>query len=200
MKTELKTSILKRIKSNNLKAFSCYDFTDLSSYKTISKCLQRLENEKVIERVIAGIYCLNSYDKVLKIKVLPSIDDVIHAIARKHNWIICPTGATALNAIGLSTQVAVAHTYLSNGPYKEYIIYDNKVNLKRTMNREIGGYSPITNLLIQCIKAIGEGNIEQNQIDYLRNKLSQEDKRTVVNETTLIQTWIRKTVLEICEH
>ena len=75
MKTELKDLILKRIKEKNLKAFSCYDFTDLASYKTISKCLERLEDTKEIKRVHQGIYSLNLFDDVLNLPVLPSIDD-----------------------------------------------------------------------------------------------------------------------------
>lgn len=199
MKTELKELILKRIKGNNLRSFSCFDFTDLANYKTISKCLERLEDEGVIVRIISGIYCLNKFDKVLNIRVLPSVDDVIRTIARKNNWIICQTGNTALNAMGLSTQVVASYTYLSSGPYKEYMIFDNKVSLKRTMNREIGGYSPITNLLIQCIKAIGENSISPTHIGLLKNKLSKEEKRKVIEETTLIQVWIRNIILKICD-
>ncbi|MBN1981875.1 MAG: hypothetical protein JW795_10100 [Chitinivibrionales bacterium] len=33
------------------------------------------------------------------------IDQVAHAIARKHGWTIKPSGETALNILGLSTQV-----------------------------------------------------------------------------------------------
>ena len=89
MKTELKDLILKRIEEKKLKAFSCYDFTDLASYKTISKCLGRLEDTKEIKRVHQGIYSLNLFDDVLNLPVLPSIDDVVNCLSRKHKWIIC---------------------------------------------------------------------------------------------------------------
>lgn len=198
MKTELKPLILKRIKEKKLKAFSCFDFTDFAPYKTVSKCLERLQNDGDIIRIISGIYSLNKYEEILHIQILPSIDDVVVAIARKNNWIISPSGNTALNVAGLSTQVVASYTYLTTGPYKEYVIYGNKVVLKRTMNREINSHSPITNLLIQCIKAIGENNIEQYQIDHFKNKLSQSDKDKILKETTTIQTWIRNIILIIC--
>jgi len=151
MKTDLKDIILKRIKDKKLKAFFCYDFTDLSSYKTISKCLERLEDSKVITRIIQGICSLNLFDEVLSLPILPSVDDVIHCMARKNKWIICPSGNTALNIMGLSTQVPSSYTYLSSGPYKSYLIYDVPVLLKRTMARELIDYSNTTLLLIQCI-------------------------------------------------
>ena len=123
MKTDLKTLILKRIQDAPLKAFSCYDFTDLASYKAISKCLERLEDNGEIKRIIQGIYSLNAFDDVLKLPILPSVDDVVNCLARKHRWILCPTGNAALNAMGLSTQVPASYSYLSSGPYKNYLIY-----------------------------------------------------------------------------
>ena len=199
MKTELKELILQRIKENNLKAFSCYDFTDLSSSKTISKCLERLEDSQEIKRIIQGIYCLNLFDDLLSLPVLPSIDDVIRCLERKHKWIICPTGNTALNMMGLSTQVPANYSYLSSGPYKNYTIYEIPVSLKRTIMRELIDYSYKTLLLIQCIKAIGKDNISDNEISILRNKLDTIDKLNALKETTSIQAWIRKIILSICK-
>lgn len=199
MKTKLKDFILKRIKSNNLKAFSCYDFTDLAAYKTISKCLERLENSKEITRIIQGIYTLTIFDEVLKLYVLPSIDDVVDCLARKHKWIICPTGNTALNVMGLSTQVPASYSYLTSGPYKKYLIYDMPVSLKRTMNRELSDYSQKTLLLIQCIKALGKDNMSEKDITILKSKLTSTDKQKILEETLVIQAWIRKTIVLICK-
>ena len=78
------------------------------------------------------IYCINLFDDVLALPILPSIDEVINCLARKHKWIICPTGNAALNIMGLSTQVPASYTYLSSGPYKEYLIYETPVSLKRS--------------------------------------------------------------------
>lgn len=199
MKTELKEKILQRIKDKKLKAFSCYDFTDLSSYKTISKCLERLEDTQQIKRIIQGIYCLNTFDDVLNLPILSSVDDVITCLARKHKWTICPTGNTALNMMGLSTQVPATYSYLSSGPYKNYLIYGIPVSLKRTMTRELLDYSYRTLLLIQCIKAIGKDNMSIREIAFLKEKLSQTDKENALRETMSIQTWIRTIIEVICK-
>ena len=199
MKTELKEQIFKRIKDKMLKAFSCYDFTDLADYKTISKCLERLEDSKTIRRVIDGVYSLNSFDDVLSLPILPSVDDIVECIARKHKWIICPSGNTALNIMGLSTQVPASYSYLTSGPYKQYLIYDIPVSLKRTMARELADYSYKTLLLIQCIKAIGKDNITDNEIAIIKSKLDSRDKLKALKETVFLQTWIRKIVVLICK-
>ena len=199
MKTGLKSSILKRIQSQQLKAFSCYDFTDLANYKTISKCLERMEDIQEIKRIIQGIYYLNRYDEILCLPILPSINDVAHCLARKHGWIICPTGNAALNMLGLSTQVPSKYVYLSSGPYKDYLIYDVPIVFKRTMNRELGNYSYKTLLLIQCIKTIGKDSFKEDEIRLLKKRLTEEEKKEAFCETTLIQTWIRNIIIKICK-
>lgn len=199
MKTELKATILNKIKKENLKAFSCYDFTDLSSYKTISKCLERMEDNKEITRITQGIYCLSTFDEYLNLPVLPSINDVAKCLARKHKWIIAPSGNLALNLMNLSTQVPANYVYLSSGPYKEYKIYEINVSFKRTTTREIIDYSEKTLLLIQCIKAIGKNRIDEKTINNLRKQLSSKEKEKALNESLTIQTWIRNIIVLICE-
>lgn len=199
MKTELKTQILQRIESEKLKAFSCYDFTDLANYKTISKCLERLENSKVITRISYGIYALNLFDDVLSLPMLPSIDDIVNCLARKHRWIICPTGNTALNAMGISTQVPASYSYLTTGPYKSYSIYGIPVSLKRTMTRELVDYSYSTLLLIQCIKSIGKDNMTDRELSILKSKLTAIEKYNALKETSVLQAWIRNIIVLICK-
>ena len=199
MITEMKTLILQKIKTNNLKAFSCYDFIDIASYKTISKNLERMEHNSEIKRIINGVYCLSLFDDVLKLPILPPVDDVANCIARKHKWSICPSGNLALNLMGLSTQVPASYSYLSSGPYKEYIIYNNKVLFKRTMAKEIIDYSYKTLLLIQCIKTIGRENVNNELIGILSSKLSNEDKEKALEETLTIQIWIRDIITCICK-
>lgn len=199
MKTELKTLILKKIKQMNIKAFSCYDFTEFASYKTISKSLQRMEENDEIKRILNGVYCLNRFDDVLKLPLLPTINEVVECIARKHKWTICPAGNLALNILGLSTQVPANYLYLSNGPYKEYFIYGTKVSLKRTMNREISDYSYKTLLLIQSIKALGEDKINDQTLNKFKLALSSLDKQRALKETTTSQAWIRNVIVQICK-
>ena len=199
MKTELRNRIFKKIKDRNLRAFSCFDFTDLAPYKAVSKCLERLEDSQDIRRIIQGIYCLNLIDRDLQLPILPSIDEVVECLARKNKWIISPTGNTALNLMSMSTQVPAIYEYLSTGPYKEYVIYGIHVHLKRTMARELIDYSKKTLLLIQCIKAIGKENFDFDDVAALSLRLDSIDKKRALAETSGIQAWIRKIIVTICK-
>ena len=80
-----------------------------------------------------------------------------------------------------------------------YLIYETPVCLKRTMTRELVDYSYMTLILIQCIKAIGKDNINDDDITLLRSKLNHIEKMNALKETTFIQSWIRKIIVQICK-
>ena len=71
--------------------------------------------------------------------------------------------------------------------------------LTNTYDKELIDYSYKTLLLIQCIKAIGKDNITEEEIIILRNKLNPIDKRRALEETPILQAWIRKIVVLICK-
>ena len=198
MNYDTKSLVLKKIDEDKLESFSCFDFVDIASYKTINKCLERMEDGKEIVRIINGVYRLNKFSEVLHLPVIPSMDNIASTIARKHGWKICPEGNVALNMIGLSTQVPSQYVYLSSGPYKNYKIFNSLLVFKRTTNRELLDYSYITLLIIQSIKALGKNHISDRDINFLNTFLSNDDKKTLLKETKYIQTWIRNIIVKIC--
>ena len=67
------------------------------------------------------------------------------------------------------------------------------------MPREINGYSKITIMVIQGLRAIGKDNITENQIQRFSNILSNEDKQTILSEAKNSTAWIYKNIRNICE-
>lgn len=57
---------------------------------------------------------------------------------------------TALNLLGLSTQVTAVWSYISDGPYKTYEWNSTKLEFKHRTNKEITGLSYMTSLVIQA--------------------------------------------------
>ena len=100
--------------------FITSDFFDIADTDVVNKCLSRLEKNNVIHRVIRGVYEYPEYSEFLNEYVAPSPDKVAHALARNYGWTIVPCGDTALNMLGLSTQVPAVWSYVSDGTYKTY--------------------------------------------------------------------------------
>ncbi len=93
------------------------DFFTIADYETVRKTLNRLVNDEYIQRIINGVYYKPKYIEAINEYKAPNIDEVAHAIARKYNWTIAPSGNTALNLLGLDTQVPAKWTYISDGRY-----------------------------------------------------------------------------------
>ena len=104
------------------KVFFANDFLDIASNATVRQSLKRLVDDEKIKRVIDGFYYNPKYSELIGEYEAVSIHELALAIARKYNWNIAPYSSTALNLLGLSTQVPTHYKYISSGRYKEYKI------------------------------------------------------------------------------
>jgi hypothetical protein len=191
--------IKKEIKRKKLNTFSAKDFIELGNIKTINKSLERMEKNKEIRRIISGVYDIPKYSTILKEYGTPSISGVALALARAHNWKICPSGTSALNYLGLSTQVPAQYTYVSSGPYKTYSIGNTELVFKHTNNRLIYDTSEDTAILIQAIKALGRGNITEKHQKRIREKYDESTIKRILKESKHYSVWIYESIRKIFE-
>lgn len=166
------------------------DFADIAGKDTIRRNLNRLVQKKAIRRIIKGIYEKPKFSKLLNEYVAVDPSAVAHAIARSYNWTIAPCGNTALNILGISTQVPASWCFFSDGPYKTYIVDNTRIEFKRRTNREITSLSSITALVIQALKTLGKEHITAATITTISSKLSEDDKATLLQEANKSTSWV----------
>ena len=193
---EIKQKILS---AENGTVFVAVDFVDLADKTTVSVCLTRLESENIIQRILRGVYYKAEYNEFLQEYVVPNPDKVAHALARNFGWTIVPCGDTALNILGLSTQVPAAWSYVSDGTYKEYTYDNTTIKFKRTTNKEISKLSYNTALVVQALKALGKDNIDDAIINKLKNDLTDEEKATALLEAKAATSWVYEYIKQICK-
>lgn len=174
------------------------DFVLLTDKKTASVCLSRLETEKVVSKIMRGVYYKPEYNDFLGEFVAPEPDAVAHALARNFGWTIVPCGDTALNLLGLSTQIPAAWVYVSDGTYKEYIYEQTTIKFKRTTNKEISKLSYKTALVVQALKALGKDNVDDVVLTKLRNNLTDSEKQALLTEAKAATSWIYAYIKRIC--
>ena len=179
--------------------FIANDFTDIADYETVRKALNRLAEKGRIQKILRGVYYCPSFSKLLQEYEAPSPHQVALAIARKFNWNIAPSGMTALNMLGLSTQVPAKWCYISDGPYNNYKFGNITIEFKRRNNREIAGMSYNTALIIQGIKALGKSNIDDYSIQKIRAALSESDQKDLLSEAKPTMVWVYKAIKQVCE-
>ena len=179
---------------NQGKIYYIHDFYNLGTKNTIKSALYRLNEEGKITRLIDGLYTKPKFSEILNEYSYPDANAVAEKIAIKFSWTISPSGDTALNNTGLSTQVPNEYVYISDGPYREYLYRNKKIIFKHTANRNITSYSKELSILIQAIKAIGKDNISDGDIQKLAY-FSKNINEDLLKDTLKLPFWIQE-VLE----
>ncbi len=193
------TNQIEKIMSENQgKVFSINDFYNLGTKNTIKSILYRLNKENQITRLIEGLYIKPKYSKILKEYSYPDASEIAEKLANKFSWTISPAGDTALNYMGLSTQIPNEYIYISDGPYREYLYRDKKIIFKHTTNRNITSYSKELSILIQAIKALGKDNIGKEDIKKLAI-FAKKIKENFKEDTLKLPFWIQEVLRKIQE-
>jgi len=175
------------------------DFFDIAEAVKVNMCLFRLTESGDINRVMQGVYAKPRYSNLLNANVPPRSDNIAKAIARNYGWTIVPCGDTALNLLGLSTQVPATVMYVSDGPYKEYNADGITLRFKRTNSKnEIVAVSYKTALMIQALKALGKDNVSDDTLNKLSKVLDSSDKQKALSESQRITAWVQNCVKRVC--
>ena len=199
MESGIYTEIKKRIElAEPGTVFLTSDITDIATTTTVRKCLGRQVEKKNIRRVIAGVYEKPVYSKLLKEYIPVNPDAVAYAIARSFHWTIAPCGDVALNRLGLSTQVPVVWSYISDGPYRKFSWDNITLSYKHRANREISFMSETTTLVVEALKTLGKERIDDDIIVSLRNRLPEEEKKKMLKEATGVSEWIYTVIRKVC--
>ena len=174
------------------------DFVDISDKTSVNAYLARLVDEGLVRRVLRGVYDKPEYNDFLGEYVAPSPNKVANALARNFGWTIVPCGDTALNLLGLSTQVPAEWVYVSDGTYKKYTYDNTTIEFKRTTNKEVSKLSYKTALTVQALKALGKEKIDDTVINRLTKLLTADEKKTMIEEAKAATSWIYEYIKLIC--
>lgn len=179
-------------------AFSPSDLAGRFSRQQADNLLSELTSQGKIRRLARGLYDYPRYSELLQKELGPDMDQVAAAYARKFNWRIAPSGETALNLLGLSTQVPGTYLYLSDGPNKRYEVAGAKLEFKKTALKDIGFKHRESTLLVQALKALGKAHITPTVIETLRAQVPPKSYSKILKDTRSTTGWIYETLKEIC--
>lgn len=181
-------------------AFTPNDFIEDFKRWEIDDSLEDLSNAGTIRRLTRGVYDYPIYSKILNKYVAPDLTQVANALARRFNWRIQPTGETALNYLGLSTQVSGNYIFYSDGPSKEYKILNQRLEFKHKNLKEASITDKNTILVVQALKAIGEKNITDFFLESLQIKFSKDEWLKIKKYSTKSVLWVQNCINKIIEN
>ena len=181
-------------------SFSSNDLIHKFTRQEIDNTLSDLVKKEKIRRVARGIYDYPKYSELLQKQLSPDIEQVSRAYARKFNWKIEVSGESALNILGLSTQVVGRYIYLSNGPNKNYTLNDGTtIEFKKSSLKNIGFKYKESSLIVQALKALGKDRVDEQIIESIREKIDTHKYKKILNDTHSATVWIYETIKIICK-
>lgn len=180
--------------------FSQKDLVHLGSRASIDYVLHHLVRKRIIRRIIRGIYDYPIYSKRLEQHLSPDIDKVAQAFARKSSWDIQPSGPSALNILGLSTQVPGKYLYLSSGPHRSYDIDKSKLIFRHVAQKEIDFTLYESRIVVPALKSLGRDSISINVINSIREWLDPTLRGKLLMDTKNVTGWVYDAIRKICEN
>ncbi|MBU1657821.1 hypothetical protein KKG72_02075 [bacterium] len=180
-------------------AFSSSDLLAKFSRTQADNLLSELLKDGKIRRVSRGIYDYPKYSDFLEQNVSPDIDQVARAYARKFNWRIEILGDSALNMLGLSTQVVAKYIYLNDGANRTYDILGTTLEFKKSTLKDIGFKYKESSLIVQALKTLGKERITADVIKQIQKNIEPKMYEKILKDTQSSTTWIYETIKQICQ-
>lgn len=170
------------------------DFVIHGTPDAVRSGLSRLCRNNKLCRFAKGIYYVPKYDKWDGTLREPSLDAIAQKIAQRDNARIIPTGAYALNNLGLSTQVPTNIVYITDGSARQIKFGEGKSIIFRHSNdlSNFAYQSKFMQLAILAMREIGEKLITEEQIAKIKNMITQHVSEQDYNhDIVLAPTWIK---------
>ncbi len=125
--------------------------------------------------------------------VYPPVSDIASAIAERDKSQILPTGATAMNLLGLSTQMPMNPVFLTSGSARIITIGGRTITFKRAVPKNFAVKGKKRSLIVQALKYIGENNITEEDRLTISNLIRRDtDTVNLSEDLQMMPSWIRK--------
>ena len=176
------------------------DFVSIGKNISIRKALQLLADDQMLLRICHGVYYYPKIDKSLGLGVLlPSKEDIAFAIAKHAGLKLVPTGAFALNALGLTTQVQTVVAFLTNGRARQIDLGNGRhIKFFHSSSQRLFDYKSYRMILIiQAMTELGELGINDTVRAKLKEQLSLVSHNDFIHDIKLAPIWAQTILKEL---
>lgn len=167
--------------------------TDFPQYNTefVGNVLAKLVEENVVVKLAQGIYYRPKMSRFGAIK--PSAIQIAESIAKRDNTKILPVGDTVLNELGLSTQVPMTYTFLTNGSGRTIYLGTQRIVFKRGVPRNFAYQTLLMAYLVQALRTLGKDNVGETELSQIRKLIRMEpEQEKLRQDLMLVPVWMRK--------
>lgn len=159
----------------------------------VTKLLAQYEKEGLITRISKGVYV-----KAKKTQfgvIYPSAFELVKEIAKRDKAIVFPTGETAANRLGFSTQVPMNACFITSGTPRKLKLGNRTVTLKHGVPKNFAYKGKLMPELVQALRSIGEENITEAMEKRVAQLLSETPEiETIERDLLLAPVWVRQII------
>jgi len=157
----------------------------------IRKALERLVKSGELHRVATGIYVRPVIDDYIG-KVLPSIEEIAKAIAKRDRATIVPTGSYAMYKLGLTTQVPLNVVYYTDTSARKIKIGKQTITFKKASSKNLAFVGETSMLAVQALRTIGKDQVTDEELKQIKTVLKKENPKHLQHDLELAPVWIRE--------
>lgn len=169
--------------------------TDFPEYHSefVGGTLAELTQEGMLVKLAQGVYAKPRRSRFGL--VLPSVDKIVQAIAARDSAEVLPSGMTALNVLGLSTQVPMKYSYLTTGSERIIKLENQEIRLKRGVPKNFCYETKLIALLVQALKTLKQQNVGEEELQVIRNLILREpDRSALAKDVDMMPVWMKRIV------
>lgn len=159
----------------------------------VTKLLSIFEKEGLITRIAKGVY-VKAHKTRFGI-IYPSAYELVKEIAKRDKAKVYPTGDTAANRLGFSTQVPMNACFLTSGTPRTLKLGNRIVTLKHGVPKNFAYKGELMPELVQALRNIGEENITEDIETRIAQLLTETpEPQTIEHDLLLAPVWIRQII------
>jgi hypothetical protein len=174
------------------------NFLDLGSRQAVGVALHRLEKTKSIRRLSRGVYDYPIDDPLLG-ELSPTIEAITKALSQRDRFRLQPSGAYALNLLGLSEQVPAKIVFLTEGESRTLKIGPMTIELRRTTPRNMASSGRLSGLIIQGFRSLGKDHVTKARIEKLKSTIPLKQRKELLKDIALAPAWMHSIFHELAE-
>jgi hypothetical protein len=169
--------------------FTPNHFLDLGSRSAVGNSLSQLTAAGTIRRLAFGLY--DYPQKHPKLGLLsPKPDTIAQAISEKDDTRLQPSGAYAVNLLGLSQQVPAKIVYLTDGAEKNVTVGNQQIQLRRTTPKHMATAGRLSGLIIQALRYLKKDGVTDDHIATLKRTLPDADRERLWKDRIYAPAWM----------
>lgn len=195
--TVMADQIMRRVRAKGRGwVFTPKHFIDFGTRGSIDVALSRLVQAGSIRRIGRGLY---DYPRVhTKLGILtPDTSSIASALSAQTGDKLAPSGATAANQLGLSTQVPAKASFATTGRTRVKKAAGRSVTLRHSRAPVLDKASDTVNSVIQALAHLGKKNVDGDVINSFARRIDDHDMKVLMQSRPLMPGWMGDTILKI---